>query len=163
MRKIIFLIFIFCSIPVFSQSRFLWTTGANQQGSNIRSIPYNTARTEISRIYDQYEYFYFDRKHPNNYRSRADYRRDIQNDTENYRMRNEQSFINHNLWIIHWLDNNRNFIFAVSGSGIMVTVTIVYGDEVLSMAFANFDRGHAFPTNNNNKRVLFSILNDYIE
>jgi len=163
-----FILFLsFGIVPSFGQNHFLWTTGTNQQGSNIRSITFSAARTEILRLFDQWNYTYFTWDEEIHYSSRSVYKERMLRGYDRSQKANDQDQLIYYSWVKHWLDNDRNFVFArISGSGRFrgVLVSIIVGDEVISMSFDDSNwTGNGFTTNANNRRILEGILSDYIK
>lgn len=175
-KYLIFIILVIsCSIPLFAQSYFLWSTGTNQQGSNIKLISVNAAKADILNIFDQNHYIYYSWDSENHYTTRANYKRRMLEYYNNYKELNNQQQVIYFSWVNYWLDNNRNFAFAHSSevpdlrSGKMVwhrttLVCIVVGEEVITISFSKVDPyGNGFPTNANNRDVIVGIMNDYLK
>jgi len=153
---------------------FLWSTGANQQNSGIRSVNIATARFEILRLYKLYNRILFTWALDAHYDTRTNYQYYINRQYNDYQKLNNQIQVFYYSWVRHWLSNNNQFAFAYiselpapRGEGGRldwykgVRVTIVKGDEVISMSFINIDPiGNSFPTNEDNRRVIENILNE---
>ena len=136
---------------------FLWSTGANQQNSGIRSISITDSRAEILRLYKLYNRFIFNWDSTNHYESRRNYQNFINNQYDEYqRLNNQYSFAHIN----EVPDFSRGRIDWYRS----VLVTIVKGNEVIRISFTNIDPvGHSYPTSENNRRFIENILNNYLD
>ena len=154
---------------------FLWSTGANQQNSGIRTINITNARAEILRLFKLYNIFYFNWDSTNHRTTRTNYQNYINNQYNEYQRLNNQTQIFYYSWVRHWLNNNSQFAYAYISElpdirdgrfnwYRSVLVTIVNGNDVISMSFSNIDPlRNGLPTSDNNRNWLIeNILNRFL-
>jgi len=151
---------------------FLWSTGANQQNSGIRTVSFTNARAEILRLFKLYNRFYFSWDSDNHYDTRVNYQNYINGQYNEYQRLNNPTQSFYYSWVRHWLNNNDKFAYAyiselfdLSGGRMnwyrAVRVNIIKGSEVISFSFINIDpSGHSNPTSDDNRRWLIENILD---
>ena len=160
---------IFSIFPSFGQE-IIWTTIS---GSGIRTIQMNSVRQEVMRMYDQYNWFFFERGEDGDFFMPRSERKEVINDLLNYSSRDPRADRNlqqYRRQVISWMDNNRNFVFH-SRMNEMVAVTrggrtsfveeyayrivFVIGDTVMEVTFTNTEPRNGFETKYGNNRNIF--------
>jgi hypothetical protein len=153
---------------------FLWSTGANQQNSGIKTVNIATAKSEILRLYKLYNRIHFRWDSDNHYDTRTNYQNYINRQYDEYQKLDNQTQRIYYSWVRFWLNNNDLFAYAYISelpdlsSGKFewyrsILVNIIKGNEVISMSFSNIDPlGHSFPTSEDNRKVIEDILNSYL-
>ena len=150
-----FILFIFIALPSFGQ--IMWSTAS---GTNIRTIQMNTVKTETLRLWDQYDWFYFDDNR--NVHSRVIHRNNREAAFRAFGMNWSTDVRNKEEQIIRWLNNNRRFVFA-ENTPFGVGVEFVLDDWVYILVFSNLNSlGVPIRTRNETRRDFERFLDELL-